>query len=396
MKKIEKIGILCPYPFPEGMAPTTRIIAYGSGLVQNGVEVEVIINTVFLDKRVKKTEGMVMGIKYSIPFYYNPKYFYKKSYRILYANWLLIYYCINTIIVSHRKKNYDYVLFSFDTPIYMIIYGFLLKCFGIKVVFIGDEFPEEIRQLKDKVPPLQIFLFKIAYIFVRARILMTKTLQTYYDTHICYKPTYILPSVIDTSRFELVTKKPVERDYLCYMGNLMLDKDNVDNIICAFALLKDKHKDVDLHLYGLPNEKDRAILSNIIKEKNLTDRVFLMGRASYGTVPQILSNAKILVTSQPITKRAQGGFPTKMCEYMMSGSPTLLTEVGEIKNYVMENVNIYMVEPCNSEKYAEKLEYILTNYDKALEVASLAKKYVINTFGSKQATIGLINFLELL
>lgn len=33
-----KIGVLCHYPFPKGMAATTRIIAYGKGLQEQGVK----------------------------------------------------------------------------------------------------------------------------------------------------------------------------------------------------------------------------------------------------------------------------------------------------------------------------------------------------------------------
>ena len=36
MTTLNKVGILCTYSFPEGMAPTTRIRAYGKGLVDNG------------------------------------------------------------------------------------------------------------------------------------------------------------------------------------------------------------------------------------------------------------------------------------------------------------------------------------------------------------------------
>ena len=40
---INKIGILCTYSFPEGMAPTIRILSYGQGLVDNGCKVEVVV-----------------------------------------------------------------------------------------------------------------------------------------------------------------------------------------------------------------------------------------------------------------------------------------------------------------------------------------------------------------
>lgn len=389
-----KIGILCPYTFPEGMAPTTRIIAYGNGLYQNGYEVEVVVIGSFCKDDIKVTSGEIKGLKYKYPFLFNTKLYPRKWYRWLYANWMLHINCIKTIIKSNRYKKYDCVLLSFDAPRELIIYAMFLRLFGIRSVFIGDEFPEEIRRLKSQVSSKSILLYKIAYRFISGRVLMTNALRDFYDNTICKKPSFILSSVIDTSRFDCLKKEKHNRNYLCYMGNLMLAKDNVDNIIRAFNLIKEKYPNMDLLLYGTPNDKDAKIVKVLISELGLEERVLLKGRASYDDVPNILANATVNVTSQPITKRAEGGFPTKMCEYMLSNVPCILTDAGEISKYVQDGVTAYIVEQCNPEAYAQKLDYILSNYEDALIVAENARKYVLDNYGSKQATYGLVDFIK--
>lgn len=390
----QKIGILCPYSFPEGMAPTTRIIAYGNGLVQNGCEVEVVVNSPYCRDLIKKTSGEIKGLKYRYPFLYNTKLYPRKWYRWLYANWMLYIKCLIAVIKSNRKKRYDCVLLSFDSPRELIVYSILLRIFRIKSVFIGDEFPEEIRRLKSNVSRKNILLFKVAYHFISGRVLMTNALRDFYDTVVCKKPSFILSSVIDSSRFDFLRKEKYDRDYLCYMGNLMLAKDNVDNIIRAFYRIKDKYSNIDLFLYGTPNEKDLRIVKDLISELRLEDRVLLKGRAKYDDVPNILANAKINVTSQPITKRAEGGFPTKMCEYMLANVPCILTDAGEISLYVQDGVTAYIVERCNPEAYARKLDYILSNYEESLQVAKQARKFVMDNYGSKQVTRGVVDFIK--
>ena len=96
------------------------------------------------------------------------------------------------------------------------------------------------------------------------------------------------------------------------MGNMMLAKDNVDNIIRAFKRVCDDFSDVDLYLYGTPNDKDKSVVEGVIAELGLGNRVFIKGRIDYNLVPQTLANAEILVTSQPVTKRAAGGFPNEI------------------------------------------------------------------------------------
>lgn len=178
------------------------------------------------------------------------------------------------------------------------------------------------------------------------------------------------------------------------MGNMMLAKDNVDNIIRAFKRVCDDFSDVDLYLYGTPNDKDKSVVEGVIAELGLGNRVFIKGRIDYNLVPQTLANAEILVTSQPVTKRAAGGFPTKLAEYMMSHTPAIVTNVGEIHCYVQDNNTVYLVDPCDDVAYAEKMRYILSHPQEAKEVAGRAYDYAIANFGSKEVTKKLIDFLN--
>ena len=390
--KIKKIAILCQYEFPEGMAPTIRILSYSKGLVQNGINVEVNTFTWRRDDSKYPESGITQGVKYKVAHSWNTKK--GKLHKVFIDKFLMSYKAIKHIVESHRKERIDYVLLSFDHIPYLFRFVPILRLFGIKCLFIGDEFPEAIRQLKNKVPWYQILQYKLIYTLIDGRILMTNALKKFYDEKISKKPTFIMCSILNTDRFLNLQRQKVARPYLCYMGNMMLAKDNVDNIINAYSLICDQYPNLDLYLFGNPNEKDKSILKDLVSQKQLENRVFFKGRVDYGQVPQILVNAKILVTSQPITKRAEGGFPTKMAEYMMSKTPMLVTNVGEIHKYVQDGINCYMVEPCNSKLYADKLSYILNNYEEADKVAGRAYDYACRNFRAKEVTSELIDFLS--
>jgi glycosyltransferase involved in cell wall biosynthesis len=209
------------------------------------------------------------------------------------------------------------------------------------------------------------------------------------------KPSYILPSVTDLSRFSniLFENNNDSIKYICYMGNLELSKDNVDNIIEAFSIIANKHSNIVLHLYGTPSSHDLQIIYEIISKFNLTDRVIFKGKVANSEVPGILSRSFILVSSQPITKRAEGGFPTKLGEYMASGVPTLVTNVGEIGDYITNGINGWLAKPCDPEDYAKNMEYIINNYSEALQVAENAKEYVMENFDYKKQSKIFKNFL---
>ena len=390
--KVNKISVLCPYPFPKGMAPTTRMVAYCKGLVQNAVETEVICFFPKVKEDSNLREGVIEGVKWS--YVQQKRYDVSKFYNLLIERPKVIFRTLKYVRQSNKNKKIDYVLLSFDDPILQLIFTLSLRILGIKVAFIGDEYPKQIRQLKDKVPFSDILLFKMSHHLMSCRILMTNKLIDYYNKTVCKKPSFLLGSILDEKRFLFNDRSESSSPYLCYMGNMMLAKDNVDNIIEAFSLIADKYPELSLFLYGTPSSKDESFLLSLIKKNNLEDRVIIKGKAEYDDVPRVLSNATILVTSQPDTKRAEGGFPTKMGEYMMSRVPMIVTDVGEIKNYVQDGVTTYMVPPCNPNAYANKIDYILTHEEESYEVVKRAYDMATNQFSSEIATKELVSFLS--
>lgn len=389
---INKIGVLCTYSFPEGMAPTIRILSYGQGLVDNGCKVEIVVFQPKVANDALPINGYAGGVKYT---YAHQRDNSKSTLHKLFVDRpKSLINSIRIISASNRKEKYDCFLLSFDHPTYLLFFAPILRMMGIKIGFIGDEFPEPIRRLKSTIPLYYKLIYKFVYLFISFRILMTEALQKFYDEEICKKPTHILCSILNVNRFDGVKKQNVTRKYMCYMGNMMLAKDNVDNIIRAFKRIYVDFPDIDLYLYGTPNDRDKKVVEGVISELGLDNRVFIKGRIDYNLVPQTLANAEILVTSQPITKRAQGGFPTKLAEYMMSKTPTIVTDVGEIHRYVQDGDTVYMVEPCDDVAYAKKMRFILTHSKEAKDVAERAYEYAILHFGSKEVTKKLICFLN--
>lgn len=390
MKKTH-IGILCYYTFPEGMAPTTRIIAYSKGLCANGADVDVY-SFAFIEKDKKPIiDGSIGDVKFHMsPIHYTSNHFtnaFKRYFGVRFK-------VIKDIYNAHKVNPFNSLLISFDNLNYMICFVPILRLLGIRLVFIGDEFPPPIRALKNEVPKWQLLVYKFVYLFIDKRVLMTQKLEEFYNTKISYKPTYLLNSIIDLDRFHDVTRQVVQRPYMCYMGNMMLAKDDVCTIVRAFSLIASKFPEMDLHLYGSPNENDYKIVKSLIDDLNMADRIIIKGRVDYSQVPQILCSATILLTAQPRTVRAQGGFPTKLGEYMMSNNPIVLTDVGEIHLYVQDGVSVFMVPPESPQEYADKIEYIFMNKNKVVQVTKNAYKLAYDQYGNTTVTKELLSFLS--
>lgn len=380
MNKHERVGIICGYPFPEGMAATNRIISYSKGLIENGLNVDVLV---FYPKNGKvHKDGVFEGINYYYP---SINWSVFKLLRFFLDKILALFSTCVNLYRLNKKNRYDYILISTDALNILFFFVPFVKLLGLKLVFITDEYPIPIRvYLKNKIPKYKEILYRIILARFSGMVFMTTNLSDFYN-NICKKPSYILPTITDLTRFNnLISVKKISNNiqYICYMGNLELSKDNVDNIIKAYSLIVHKYVNIELHLYGEPSKENRIIIERLINELNLEKRISLKGRVNYIQVPQILVDSHILVSSQPKTLRAEGGFPTKLGEYLASGVPVLLSNVGEITKYVSDNHTVFICEPDSPIKFANKLSYILDNYEYAIEVGENGREFIRSNFST--------------
>lgn len=384
------IGIICSYPIPYGMAATTRIFSYAKGLVECGDKVDVwsYIPTNF--KKNTKDSGVFNGVSFFYSFRCR-----RIQNRILHG-FEILYSLLALgprLYKRSKKQPYDVLIVSSDSiPIlsYMALYNLIARK---KLIFIFDEYPIPIRgKLKKEIPDWKKFAYRTILKLFSGYISMTGNLLKYYRS-LVDRPGILVSSITDLSRFENIRKIPAEKaSKIVYMGNMELSKDNVDNIIYAVSVLRDYRYDFHLYLYGRPNARDKRLLESIIESEKLSEYV-TFGFAQFDEVPLILAQADILVSSQPLTVRAEGGFPTKLGEYLMSGTPVLLTDVGETSRFFKDREEMFFAKPESPTDFADKLKFIIDNYNTALTVAANGKRLIEENYSHTAAGKRIHNFL---
>ena len=393
--KINKIAVLCSYEFPVGMASTSRILAYCRGFKENGVSPEVYTFRWIADNEGVPIGGEVNGIPYKNSHLWHSK----RSifYKMLIDKPLIRKKAIDDIARSNQKQPIDWVLLSFDSLNLLEYYVPRLKKLGLKLAFIGDEFPKPMRdKLKEGITNRQIRRYKSIYRNIDARIVMTKSLQDFYDTYIGEKPTYILPSIINSDRFADVAgdDNRLDSKYFCYTGGFEPTSDNLDVMIKAFAKVIKQYPEYELRLYGNPSPENKRLFEDVALNAGVVDKVKFMGRISNDEIPETMAHAKIVMTSQPDNIRIRGSFSTKIGEYLASGTPTLATRVGSIPLYFEHRREIFFAKVDDVDDYAKQIINILENYETAITVAGNGHSVICNQFNAKYLTKGLIEFLS--
>lgn len=387
------IRVICKYPIPVGMAATTRIMSYSKGLVETGANVEVWSCIPTGDfGGFDSDSGTYEGVDYR--YVYTRK---RSRYKVVRIIQHLISF-VSLIIEfqrDNRRKKTDAVLLSSDSVFLQLLTGLLCRINNITAIFIFDEFPYPIRgKLKTDIPYLKKKLYGVSLRLFDGYISMTRTLLDYYKS-ICDHPGITISTITDLTRFSNIKKETSEPNNtlsLVYMGNMELSKDNVDNIIRALPNILEEF-DCHLYLYGKPSPKDLVSLKQLVSELSLGEHVSFH-YAKSNEVSSILSKADILVSSQPDTKRAMGGFPTKLGEYLMSGTPVLLTNVGETSKYFIDGEDMFFAIPDSPEDFANKIKHIKNHYKDALNVAQNGKNKIITKYSHTKAGKDIRKFIN--
>ena len=197
----------------------------------------------------------------------------------------------------------------------------------------------------------------------------------------------VYPMIVDPHRFDGIEKQNIGYRYIAYCGNLQNSKDGVSDLIEAYGASKYAKEIFKLVLIGKkPSEEEMSIYKAAIDKHKLSDKVVFTGQVQYYDMPQMLKNADVLALCRPNNHQAEGGFPTKLGEYLSTGNPVLVTNVGDMELYIKDGINGFVSEPNNIEMFRNKLDFIANHYDEAKLIGQKGIGLVHSSFNYKKQT----------
>jgi len=242
----------------------------------------------------------------------------------------------------------------------------------------------------------QLFFEEKAYYSYDGMALMTQTLMKHYQAFPKPQPKLLhLPMTVDLDRFQIPPElmEEFKPPYIAFVGVMNDTKDGVSFLIKAYNLIKSKFPLHRVYLVG-GWHYDTPIHLQLIKDFHLEERVYWVNEYPRDAIPSIICNADLLVLPRPDSKQAQGGFPTKLGEYLATGKPVCATRVGEIPNYLTDNESVFFAEPGSVESFAEAMDRALGDYENAVRVGANGRKVAEEYFNKDLQARKFLAFLE--
>lgn len=180
-----------------------------------------------------------------------------------------------------------------------------------------------------------------------------------------------IPTIVDKEKYCFVKKNDNHKMIVSYAGS-PAKKDYIGNAIKALLLLSSKERSqIELHLYGVNN--NQLVSLGISKEiiSDLSGTLWAHGRIPYSEVQDKIATSDFTVLLRPNLRYANAGFPTKVGESMMCGTPVIANLTSDLKLYIRDGETGIVVANESEEACAE-------GFRKALQMSSSDRERLRN------------------
>ena len=379
------------FTFPEGNAATNRVHTFAKGFLENKLSAFVIC---FRNEYTEDIAGTFEGIDYYYPFGQKVR-----SRNFVIRRWIKFRKYIKTFSFLRNLRSHHEILtinlWTNTLGIQLFVF-FLGKLFRVKIIHEHSEHP-----LRECQKPWIKKIWGESKSFIGTRLcdgifcISQYLIDFYKSRNVKEHKLLLVPSTVDSDRFNITEAPPLPYNYIAYCGSLTIKKDGVNILIESFSQIANEKPDIDLVLIGKGDSADEEmVIRKQTEQLNLGKRVHFLGQLSRAEVPAYLVGAKLLALARPKSIIADAGFPSKLAEYLSTGKPVVVTKVGEIPVYLKDNENAFLSEPDSVEEFADKLSYVLDNYEYALTVGNKGKRLTETIFNYNFQAVRMIEFIK--
>lgn len=198
-----------------------------------------------------------------------------------------------------------------------------------------------------------------------------------------------MPIGVDVNRFKGITKLNLNRDkpIVMWIGWIWRPLEDLHHLFEAM-------KDVDAYCYLIGDGKARPYFEKLAKDMRIEDKIVFYGQVDFKAIPSLLKGADLLCLPMENNAFNRHRFPTKLCEYLISGTPVVVGNVGEVK-YILDENHAFLVEDLKD--LAKVINQALADPELAKQKAKNAQQLVLDKFDkTKQIDILLNIYRELL
>ena len=137
-------------------------------------------------------------------------------------------------------------------------------------------------------------------------------------------------------------------------------KDRLDLAVVALCKVTTKNLNVFFHIYGMNVDE---YLCAFPEHKELVENsknILFHGMVPMDTVQESISKMDFTILLRDKNRATMAGFPTKVVESLACCTPVITTDTSDLKRYIKNGENGFIVDITSTDKLVEDLEHIVS------------------------------------
>ncbi len=226
-------------------------------------------------------------------------------------------------------------------------------------------------------------------------IAISKFLEDYYSRKGI--KTVRIPVILDEFEIHSFPKMDERKLRIIYAGSPG-KKDYLGVILEGFCSLNDDQLNrIEFTIIGVNSSEIEDLLSNRNCDiSRIMKSLRVLGRVPRDVVLDNLVKSDFSVLLRPSKLRyAKAGFPTKIVESLMVGTPIISNLTSDLGDYIKDGENGFVVDDCSSNCISKTLSIVLeTNTEVRLKMRENARRTFMESFFYKNYAEKLIDILQ--
>lgn len=206
-----------------------------------------------------------------------------------------------------------------------------------------------------------------------------------------------VPILVDFDFYQKPVNKPnYISPYILHSATLNDHKDGIINVFKAYSkVVTERCFDLDFYLtssIGLP--KVKKLINDIVHNNKLENRVHFLGDIDEEKLLSYQAYCTMVVINKLDCQQNRFNFATRLGEYLALGKPVITTPIGEVINYLQDNISCIYSDPSNPDDIAESMIRILDNPALGQEIGQKGKMIAKMEFNYSTQSKAISHFLS--
>jgi len=310
----------------------------------------------------------------------------KKSWKKIWRYFAIIWRVFMNLIFFKPKTVYMAITVSGNGFYKDSIIVFLVKCFNKSIIYHLHNKGVALG----KSVPLKDYLYKRVFRSSKT-ILLTKSL--YYDIkdYVNKSDIFYCPNgILDFNFNEYADKKSESIPVILFLSNLIESK-GVYTLVDACKILKERGLSFSCKFIGGEGNITKNELEKYIKDRNLSDSVYYLGRMIGNDKQRAFANSDIFVFP---TFYHNECFPLVLLEAMQHSLPIVSTNEGGIIDIVNDGKNGFIAKRKDTVDFADKIEILIKDEDLRKKMGAYGRQKFEENFTIKKFEENMLTVLK--